>query len=390
MVSVTIFFWVLPVIYLCFALLFTWASRSARDMPTARWAAIGFATAVLAIPIDHMRAPPLSMGFLAAIPLHWLIITAILNAFLIRHGELMPRQTTLRIFAAGLAMVVLTTWIVPMPLVRMMTVNIVALALLHVGMLRLWHHRASAIDRAIAWAMALSWLSYLLRLVMLALPSVDSEFLAAPIWSQYMLVFYAVSGLSALMNGLLITIAVTMDVMARSARESLIDPLTNVANRRQFEQIADDPQRAAAFAAVLMIDLDHFRDINSDHGHGGGDAVLTVASQRFACLVPPGGLLIRMGGEEFCVLLPAGSVPPPMAVGASIVAAMAAEPVPIAEGRMAAVTTSLGVALRAAGEQLKDTLRRADLALYDAKRAGRNRMMAAPSDDVMAVTAVAA
>jgi diguanylate cyclase (GGDEF)-like protein len=379
MMSVTIFFWVLPAVYLCFAVLFFWASRSTRGVPTARWAAIGFATAVVAIPIDHMRDPPVSLGFLAAIPLHWLIVTALINAFLARRGQGMPRRVTLRIFAVGLAMVVFTTWIMPMPVARMMTVNLIAAALIHVGMIQLWRHRDKPIDRAVAYTMALSWLSYMLRLFMLGMPAIDDEFIASPIWSQYMLVFYAVSGISAMMNGLLITIAVTIDVMARSARESLIDPLTGVANRRQFEQIADDPAAADQFTAALMIDLDHFRDINTRHGHSGGDAVLRHASQRIAAEVPPGGVLVRMGGEEFAVLIPRSSAIAPADIGARIVAAIAAQPVPL-DDTMIAVTTSLGVALRGADEPLNDALRRADQALYEAKVAGRNCVRLAPSE----------
>lgn len=392
MVSVTIFFWVLPAVYLCFAVLFFWASRSTRDMPTARWAAIGFATAVVAIPLDHLREPPLSFGFLAAIPLHWLIVAALLNAFLARHGDRLPAAQTMRIFAAGLVMVAFTTWVMPMPVARMMTVNIVALALLHIGLVRLWRHRDAAIDRAVAWTIALSWLSYILRLAMLALPAIDAEFQAAPIWSQYMLVFYAVSGVSALMNGLLITIAVTIDVMARSARESLIDPLTGVANRRQFDRIADDPHQAGRFAAILMIDLDHFKDVNTRYGHGGGDAVLIAASQRIAAHIPATALLIRMGGEEFAVLIPANSGVLPTQVGDAIVAALAGQPILLEqEGAAVAVkvTTSAGLAERQPGEPLNDLLRRADLALYEAKQSGRNRLSRAP-DGVAADAAIAA
>jgi diguanylate cyclase (GGDEF)-like protein len=373
--TVSIFFWVLPAVYLCFAILFFWIGRITRDLPSARWAAIGFATAVVAIPVDQMRSGPLAMGFLLAVPLHWLIIVAMLNAFLARHGDALPWRLVLRVFAAGGVMIAATTWVIPAPMARMITVNIIVIALLHAGLLRLAPQRNSLLDRAIFWTVALSWLTYVGRMLVLALPTVDAEVLQAPIWSQYMILFYFLSGVTALLDGMLLAIAITMDVMAKGTRDSQIDPLTGVANRRYYDRLADDAARAKAFGAVLMIDLDHFRDINSRHGHRGGDQVLAEAAQRLAGALPDDAVLARMGGEEFCILLPDAAQAD--AVANRIVQLFAAAPIVTADGHVP-VTISVGAAVRnTAAELLNDALRRADIALYAAKMGGRNRAMMA-------------
>lgn len=373
MMSATIFFWVLPAVYLAFALLFAWIARSARNLPTARWATIAFAAAVIAIPLDTLREPPFAPAFLLAIPLHWLILIAMLNAFLARHGEVMPRAAVLRIIAAGSVAIIVTSWLLPSIPARVTSVTLVALALLHVGMMRLHHLAARPFDRLVAWTISFAWASYLLRGLAFSLPGVAPEFAATPLWSQYMLIFYFVSGISALVNGLTLVVAVTMDMMARHSVESETDALTGVGNRRLLDRIAAAPDRHPPVGAVLMLDLDRFKAFNDRYGHAAGDRLLIATAGLLQSLLDPGARLIRMGGEEFAVLLPAHLAAAAPAIADLLRMAIADNMIEL-DGDHAFATASFGLAYPSSEERLIDALRRADMALYRAKHGGRNRI----------------
>ncbi len=159
------------------------------------------------------------------------------------------------------------------------------------------------------------------------------------------------------------------------------DPLTGIANRREVLaalQRACDAANADGFPlAVLLIDVDRFKEVNDTWGHGVGDRVLVRIAHALQALLPPGALAGRYGGEEFLVVLPqmsAGSARA-FAEGARTAAAaamVAGEP---------AVTLSIGVAVRdgVVPVSLVALVEAADHALYAAKAAGRDRVeMAAP------------
>lgn len=371
--SATIFFWVLPAVYLAFAGIFAWIARSRRDLPTARWATIAFAAAVIAIPIDTLREPPFAPAFLLAIPLHWLILVAMLNAFLARHGELMPRAIVMRIVVAGAVAIIVSSWVLPSVAVRVTSVTLVALALLHVGMMRLHQLGASPFDRLVAWTVSLAWASYLMRGLAFSLPGIAPEFSETPLWSQYMLIFYFVSGITALVNGLTLVVAVTMDMMARHSAESETDALTGVGNRRLLDRIAADPQGYLPVGAVLMLDLDRFKAFNDRYGQAAGDRLLVATAGLLQSLLDPGARLIRMGGEEFAVLLPQHIALAAPAIAELLRGAVADNVIDL-DGDHVSATASFGLAFMSPAERLIDTLRRADMALYRAKNSGRNRI----------------
>ncbi|WP_052000237.1 sensor domain-containing diguanylate cyclase [Caenispirillum salinarum] len=161
------------------------------------------------------------------------------------------------------------------------------------------------------------------------------------------------------------------------------DPLTGALNRRGFETVA--ARRIAATDGpeslqLLALDIDHFKAVNDTYGHAVGDVALRAVAARVGAHLRDGDLLARVGGEEFAILLHGG---PKAAESAAerIRAGIAAEPVDcLEEGGPPAglpLTASLGVATFVAGEGLSGALKRADTALYAAKRAGRNRVVRA-------------
>jgi diguanylate cyclase (GGDEF)-like protein len=164
---------------------------------------------------------------------------------------------------------------------------------------------------------------------------------------------------------------------------SLTDPLTGVGNRRRLEQAlvveANRAERTGGGFCAVMADLDHFKQVNDTYGHEAGDKVLAAFGDVLRRRTREVDIAARFGGEEFVVLMPATNLQDAVAIAERIRAAVAelrVEPLP------EPVTASFGVAERVAGEPGDALLRRADAALYEAKRLGRNRVMAAGREPV--------
>ena len=176
-------------------------------------------------------------------------------------------------------------------------------------------------------------------------------------------------------------------VLSRAARNSVIaraayrDTLTGLPNRGALALMEPTLKRIDVHdtpVAVLMLDVDHFKRINDDYGHGGGDAALRHVALRLQSLLRQGDTLVRWGGEEFCLCLRGTGADDARAIAEKLRAGLAAEPVPLPDGSSCTVTASFGLAMLRPFEALSDTLGRADQALYRAKRTGRNRVEVAP------------
>lgn len=167
-------------------------------------------------------------------------------------------------------------------------------------------------------------------------------------------------------------------VEAELARAAATDPLTGLANRRVFDA-ALERQRMSGGALgghVALFDLDHFKDVNDRFGHSIGDAVLQTFARVARASVREGDLVARLGGEEFGVILVNAGREQAQIVCDRLRAAFAATPTD-AGGVTLLVTASAGVAAIRAAVPASDTLGQADAALYEAKRAGRNRLLLA-------------
>lgn len=155
------------------------------------------------------------------------------------------------------------------------------------------------------------------------------------------------------------------------------DPLTGLSNRRYFlVQAEQEIRRARRFArdlSVMMMDLDRFKMINDTLGHAAGDAVLQAIVKASQERLRESDIMGRLGGEEFALLLPETSLEAAMEVSGRLLEHIAETPIPTVKG-VVHCTTSLGVAqLRDSDSTIDDLLHRADEALYEAKRNGRNR-----------------
>jgi diguanylate cyclase (GGDEF)-like protein len=161
------------------------------------------------------------------------------------------------------------------------------------------------------------------------------------------------------------------------ARAAHRDSLTGLPNRGALTLLEPTLKRLDEHdppVAVLMLDVDHFKRINDEHGHDGGDAALQHVVQRLQGLLRQGDTLVRWGGEEFCLCLRGVDTDGARAVAEKLRAGLAAEPVPLHDGAARSITASLGIAMLRPGEVVAAAVGRADQALYAAKRLGRNRV----------------
>ena len=159
-----------------------------------------------------------------------------------------------------------------------------------------------------------------------------------------------------------------------------MDPLTNVPNRRHFHELAtlaleqDEP----GSACLLIFDIDHFKQINDHLGHAAGDRALRLVARSMLEHLRSHDIPGRHGGDEFVLLLRQTSVRDAMAVAARIVAWIQQEAEPAS---LPALSLSFGIVQLHPHEDVDDALRRADRALYEAKRQGRSRAVAADGEE---------
>lgn len=180
---------------------------------------------------------------------------------------------------------------------------------------------------------------------------------------------------SAAVNELTLRLIETQAETQRIARQVSRDPLTGVLNRTAFEAAAE---RAAGGAsqpvALVMLDIDNFRIVNTDHGHLAGDKVLEVVVERIRQALRTNDLLGRFGGDEFLLLCPGVGPRIGATIASRVLKRIADEPV-LHEGHSISVTVSMGVACTQtkALSTLPYLIKRADAALRRAKLAGKNR-----------------
>lgn len=157
------------------------------------------------------------------------------------------------------------------------------------------------------------------------------------------------------------------------------DALTGLANRRGFfdclAQEFDRSRRYARSLAVIGLDIDHFKHINDNFGHATGDIVLRQVSELFLQALRSGDVVGRIGGEEFAILMPEAAAAEALEVAERLRGMVANAVLHTTDGKPLKVTVSMGVScIRPEDQNFEAMLERADLALYQAKHNGRNRV----------------
>jgi diguanylate cyclase (GGDEF)-like protein len=165
------------------------------------------------------------------------------------------------------------------------------------------------------------------------------------------------------------------------ASQAVTDPLTGVYNRRLLEtRLTEEAARSRRYGhrlTCLMLDLDHFKRINDQYGHPTGDAILRQFATLTQSCLRSSDILARYGGEEFVILVTGTGLEGATATAKKILRTIEDHCFQGVEGQDLRLTTSIGVAELLPGENPEQVLARADRALYEAKRTGRNRVVCA-------------
>ena len=160
------------------------------------------------------------------------------------------------------------------------------------------------------------------------------------------------------------------------------DPLTNLANRRHFQDVMARLDGSAGFeGALLLVDIDHFKHVNDQHGHAAGDRVLVEVARRLNEAVRSDDLVVRWGGEEFLILAPRASADQARQVATRVLRVLGRSPIPIGDAADATalrITASIGYGRFPLPPDTtpvpwEQAVNLADMALYTAKNQGRNR-----------------
>jgi diguanylate cyclase (GGDEF)-like protein len=176
-----------------------------------------------------------------------------------------------------------------------------------------------------------------------------------------------------------LVIADSFEMQRMYQKFATIDALTGLHNRGwlddRFDREIKRSERDLLDACLLMIDVDHFKNINDRYGHLAGDRVLVTVGRSIKETLRPNDMVARYGGEEFSVLLPETTVDNAATIAERLrMRVSRADPGTLQELRLPKVTVSIGVAGFRPGGSLETLIAEADAAMFEAKQAGRNRV----------------
>lgn len=347
----------------------------------ARWLglwAMPFAVGIVAVLVYSQRgiAPDfVSRGIGTALIL--LVYCLIWQAFRAFDGRKLLLWPAWLITGGWLALSLWPPFMEALP-IRILVVSLMLSLLCGICAWELWRGRAEALpSRGAAVAVLVIFtIGQLGRIALI--PVAPFPLGALPPQGWAIAVAFGGSAVAAIFVSILV-ISMTKERRELAQRNiAITDPLTGLLNRRAFSDQAlarsSVPERARPVVSLLVLDLDRFKTINDTHGHEVGDRVLRAFADVMRMSVRAQDQVFRLGGEEFCMILPGVDAGEAVATAERIRRAFALSFV-VAEASDIRATVSIGVASSEAGSQLDALLAAADTALYEAKRGGRNKVM---------------
>jgi len=273
----------------------------------------------------------------------------------------------------------------PSLVARVMIINFAGGFLVLLLAAELWKAGSrNSIDRFLFWLLTVWGIQFFVRTALVVAYEggeiADSNMFASFYWVTltfslaFFLLIYAVA----------IVAAIAIDLQDELRAEAFTDPLSGLLNRRGFnkrlEQALSDARAKGVPLALIVVDLDHFKEVNDRFGHDIGDSAIVSFSNCLRDVASSDHVAGRMGGEEFAILLSGADVRMARLFAEGLRTNFAALEVPgLPSGHV--LTASFGVALLKAGEDREDLLKRADRALYRAKSEGRDRVVVCSNGD---------
>ncbi|MEO3997044.1 GGDEF domain-containing protein [Mesorhizobium sp. CAU 1732] len=302
-----------------------------------------------------------------------------------RYGRTVPLKPLIAIACAGLTAYGWFEIVQPSLTWRVYAINFTFGAISLVLAAELHHvARRRMVDNVLLWTACIWGLSLFLRPIVVLSIDPLSENHVNLYESLYWITLIFLAAIFLLIFALILISAVALDVMDDLKRESNTDVLSGLLNRRGFEEDADmllrSARRMGMPVALIVCDLDRFKAINDTYGHACGDSVIATFAQCLSTCIGTRHAAGRIGGEEFAVLLPGANLGTGRLFAEGVRTSFSTLAIPgLPESTR--FTASFGVAEWVEGEGVTELVARADLALYDAKKAGRDcvRVASAPS-----------
>lgn len=374
-----------------FAVAFALVALNNKSDWVARWFALAYVFGVLYLLFEFVlptQAPPqpvYACGFAAFLG----AVTAVTVGIARRYGQRVPWRL-LALCCTGFVLLNYFAYDLGRPsLVRMLAYQAPYAFMQGLGAaIILRSRRRHAMDVALIALFSLSAGHFLAKPLLAVLTGGPGATARQYIGSDYALYSQSLGAVLQVGTGLLMLMLLVGDMLTEITARSETDKLSGLYNRRGFDERAEPAiagsRRAHMPAALVVCDLDHFKRVNDTWGHEVGDRVIEAFAAVLRGVAPERAVLSRWGGEEFVALVPGASLMGARLFAESVRCAFAAQTVAGVPDdiRFAA---SFGVAEYRAEEQLSDLRRRADAALYEAKKSGRNRVCLSghePDDDM--------
>ena len=362
-----------------FAILFAALFLYDRKEKTSFWIAMAFSCGLFAFLFDLGRSflNPVGMDILAKVCFWGFSFAWTIGVREYFKKELSSNVASL-IIVVGMFFLLWFSLVENDVILRSITSTIVAGSILTLSLPLLWRHRSNKIETALFVTTGRLCASYFLRPMVIYAILGHSYSETTYGSSSYAALLHISSAFFALACGASILLAIGHKIIEKHIMESIKDPLTKLINRRGLDQyVAQELTRPQSMGrAILIIDLDHFKQVNDRFGHDVGDKVLVRSANELVSLVQGLGIVARIGGEEFVVILNKLKSEDIHTIAQHIRMSMGMD-IPSRIGRRSSVTASVGLALITAQESFSMALRRADQALYQAKAGGRNQLFLA-------------
>lgn len=371
-----------------FATAFGVVAAYARSAFGARWLALAYGVGLLNPALEFMlprqvEPRPMQVAIFAAI----LLALSLCVVGLARHYRVSPPWRTLAaIMAASLAVNIL---IIDMPrdsLLRGVLYQAPYVLVQAVGVATILRYRhRKALDVALLLLFAMSGLHFLFKPFLAAVLGSGAT-PQAYMGSTYAAISQSVGAMLLIANGLVMLLIIVRDAMAEMSARSETDKLSGLLNRRGFEERAGGllatTLRAGVPGAMVVADLDHFKVVNDTYGHAAGDQVIIAFAAILGATASERAVVGRLGGEEFAVFIPGANLATARLYAEGVRTGFSGLSI-ASLGPDLRVSASFGVAQLRAGDSLSDLLRRSDAALYEAKKAGRDRVCIAEPDGAL-------
>lgn len=366
------------IVALSFSAVFFVVARRSQSRTAATWLGTGFGVASLSAVCELLVAYTNEPRLWALCAFATVLIGMVMLT--IGVGEMYNRRIDTRItaiFVAASLFVALVIYDLPRGTVlqAFLYQGPYALVVLAGAIIVLLAKQRTLLDRFLGILLLVTGLNFLIKAglaVALGAGSTAKDY----VQTNYALISQSMTAVLMVTVGLTLLAKLVLEILAMQRIESEIDSLSGLANRRGFDRqinalLRNDQNRSHA---IILCDLDHFKQINDTYGHHIGDMVIKAFADCLARHTPEGAVAGRLGGEEFALFLPDTQVDDAVQLAQQLRRESMA--LPLLPHTMN-VTASFGIAQLSSQSDLFEAFRRADQALYRAKDAGRNRVKVA-------------